>query len=64
VIYQEIKVIESESITAFTNSVNSQLARGWKLSGGMSAVFNAQTSTTTFYQSVVREYDHFASNNK
>ena len=54
---QEIRVVEANSINEFTRVVNDLLGSGWKLSGGMTVVNNANTHQTKFYQAIVREYE-------
>ena len=54
---QEIDVVAGQSLHEFVQAVNNKLEYGWKLSGGVSVVFNQQSYITTFYQSVYREYE-------
>lgn len=54
---QEIRVVEAESVKGFTRVVNDLLSEGWRLSGGMSVVYDSKTAQICFYQAVVREYE-------
>ena len=54
---QEIRVVEAESVGEFRRVVNDLLSEGWRLSGGMSVVYDNHAHRTSFYQAVYREYE-------